>query len=332
MNDDLLIREARVEDGDAINGLFRDVFQKERSLSTWKWLYHETPGGPGHAVIAIHNDTIIGHAGTIRRRVQVGEHSLIAGQSIDAMTHPQHQKKGINQRLNEALSELHQEKDVALVYGFSNRHSTPGVIQHQNRVPLAPFPVMVRPLRWFRLPLRALQRRERNPAPQPIEFPSGLDQLWQSNREIHEINMVRDHAYFGWRYARPKGSYRTVQIRQGGVLNGFAVLAFRTQMGLLTGFVTDVVVREDKPEHWDELMNGLMTTAQESDCDMISALAFESTSAHAAFRRAGLRFVPEKLNPEDIVFSVRDNQSQNRIQPLTKPSTWHLCWGEHDLL
>ena len=275
---------------------------------------------------------LIGHAGTIRRRVQVGSQSLIAGQSIDAMTHPDHQKKGINQALNQALGELHKEKAVALVYGFSNQYSTPSVIHHQNRIPLSPFPVMVRPLRWLRLPLRLLLRKERGPVSQPLQFPTELDALWDSNRDKHPINMVRDDAYFRWRYARPNGSYQLVEIRSGGTLKGVGVLGFRTQMGLLTAFITDVVVGENDPQIWDQLVAALTEKARNNRCDMISALAFPETNAQAAFHRAGLWSIPEKLNPEDIVFSVRDNRLQPLEPTLSQQSAWHLCWAEHDLL
>ena len=122
-----------------------------------------------------------------------------------------------------------------------------------------------------------------------------------------------------------------VEIRRGGSLEGVGVLGFRSQMGMAAAFVTDVMVSENRPESWKEVMDGLLNAAEEEDCDIVSALAFPETPARGAYIRERFIPLPTRLNPENIVFSVRHN-SENTDDPFViTPGNWDLCWAEHDL-
>ena len=100
-----MIRPLEKGDAPAVNALFRDVFGVERSLETWRWLFREGPAGPALAVIAEKDEQVVGHAATILREGRIDQERAVFAQSIDAMTHPDHQKQGVNARLEEEWQE-----------------------------------------------------------------------------------------------------------------------------------------------------------------------------------------------------------------------------------
>ncbi len=322
------IRPVVPEDETAINGLFKRVFGKNRSPELWHWLYQDSPAGPGHAVVAEVDGKMVAHAGTISRTLQVDDAQVLCGQSIDAMTHPTWQRQGLNRAVNEALRELHIQHGVRVVYGFSNEESTHSVVHYQGRTPLTPFPLMVRPVRFRNLPLRlALQNTELPPARNAV-VPDDIDLLAAQISE--PISVVRSAAYLKWRYSKPGGVYREVEVRQGGQLLGYGVLSLRLQMGLRVAFLAEALVAQEEPSHWKLLLDGCRQEAAESGCDMMVALAYPGTSNRTRLRKAGFVGVPKKLQPEKVVFSVKTVGSP--LPGLHEPQSWKLCWGEHDLV
>jgi hypothetical protein len=163
------------------------------------------------------------------------------------------------------------------------------------------------------------------------ELPADAGRLWEAAAHDADVSVVRDEAYLRWRYRRPSGVYRCVEVRTAGHLTGLGVLGIRTQMGLRTGFVTEAMVAGDDARTWRDLLAALLDAARELDCDACSALGFPGAPERRAYVRAGFVPVPARLNPEDIVLSVRRSDGA-REPALVTTSRWRLAWGEHDLL
>ncbi|MEQ8691625.1 MAG: GNAT family N-acetyltransferase [Pseudomonadales bacterium] len=71
-------------------------------------------------------------------RMRVGGQEIIAAQSGDTMTHPEHRKRGLFLKLAEHTYTLAAEEGVQLVYGFPNANSLPGFQKHLNWTFLPP--------------------------------------------------------------------------------------------------------------------------------------------------------------------------------------------------
>jgi predicted N-acetyltransferase YhbS len=327
------LRPAEASDRAGILELFQTVFGKERTADEWDWLFQQGPVGPADLIIAVDGETIIAHAATIRRAAHVEGTASIFGQSVDAMTHPDWQKRGLNQRLNEALRPIHEAAGIEWVYGFSNEVSTRIVMERQGRRSLGPFPLLARPLRGGIGAIARLGRSPEPPAPHPADIPNDIDALAEDAQRWHAVGVRRDHDHLSWRYRRPGGCYHAVSLREGEELVGFGVLAIRNQGPLRAAFVAEALVGEDTPERWKRLTRALLERARGLRCDVMVALGCEGSRVRGAWTRAGLKGVPEWLQPERVAFSIRPAHAQTpATESVYDPSRWHLCWGEHDLV
>ena len=63
-------------------------------------------------------------------RMRINDTLVLAAQSGDTMTHPEHQKKGLFLQLAELCYQLAEQQGIQLVFGFPNQNSKPGFIKH----------------------------------------------------------------------------------------------------------------------------------------------------------------------------------------------------------
>jgi len=281
--------------------------------------------------VAVDSGRVVAHAGTVTRAFRLEAADVLCGQSIDAMTAPEWQRRGVNRLLTRALFHELERQGVQVLYGFSNRQSTPGALGHQGRVPLQPFPFLFRPLAMVRRPWRLVWRGPHPLVPASVTPPPDAGELWQDVRRRTGVGVVRDPAYLAWRYRRPGGRYVQVEVRRAGQLLGLGLLGLRWQAGLRTGFVAEALVRDDDPATWRLLAEDLLDAARTEGCDAAAALAFPGDPARKAWLRGGFLPVPGRLVPEDVTLSVRAVGAAPR-PGLLDPHAWRIAWGEHDLV
>jgi GNAT superfamily N-acetyltransferase len=329
----IIFRETGDADWDAVNALFTRVFGGTRDPAYWTWMIKESPDALGVSVVAVDaSSEVVGHAASISRGFHVGGVRSICGQSVDAMTHPDWQRQGINRALNELLVQRNVAASIPYLMGFSNENSTHTVLEHQGRKVVGKFPVLVRPLTVVRGMMHWARSSADSPTPRTAEIPEDVEGLWMSRGDGTRVGVARDHSYLQWRYRRPGGAYVPVELREGGELKGIGVLGLRIQARLMTAFVMDAFVQNDDRRLWKRLVRAMTRAARSLRCDAICALAFPRSPDRRAYTRAGFLPVPEKLNPEQIVFSLRTTGPDQGADDAWDPAAWRLSWGDTDLV
>ena len=71
----------------------------------------------------------VGYYGVIPCFFQLKGNSIVAAQSADTMTHPEHRKKGLFQQLAKQTYDLAREQNIQFIFGFPNHNSLPGFIK-----------------------------------------------------------------------------------------------------------------------------------------------------------------------------------------------------------
>ncbi len=61
--------------------------------------------------------------GVIPSYIQLGDQRMLVAQAVDAMTHPDHQNKGLFMLLAKKIHELARENNIQFIFGFPNQHS-----------------------------------------------------------------------------------------------------------------------------------------------------------------------------------------------------------------
>jgi hypothetical protein len=67
--------------------------------------------------------------GVIPCLFQLKGKTVVAAQSADTMTHPEHRQKGLFQLLAQQTYDLAREQNIQFIFGFPNQHSLPGLVK-----------------------------------------------------------------------------------------------------------------------------------------------------------------------------------------------------------
>jgi len=331
--DDITIRETTEDDWDGVGALFERVFGAKRDAKIWNWMIKESPESTGFSLVALDpTQQIVGHAASITRGFRIGGVRTLCGQSVDAMTHPDWQRKGINKKLNDALVLHNVKASIPYLMGFSNEHSTHTVLTHQGRRKIGQIPALVRPISIIRSAMHVARASASLPDAVAAQIPEDVDELWGSRGPSMRVGVDRDSSYLDWRYRKPGASYYGVELRQNGALQAFGVLGLRVQARLLTAFVMEAFVHNDDPKLWKGLVRALVRKARSLRCDTICALAFPGAKERKAFMKAGFIPIPDRVNPERIVVSLRATDGAVASQDVWEPGAWRISWGDTDLV
>lgn len=319
------VRKTTKEDEPNINKLFSKVFQKQRSPELWRWLYHDTPGGTGLGVIALDGHKFIAHAGLVRRPLWLGNQEVSGGQSIDAMTAPEYQRKGLNRKLQVHLGKGLKAEGMKVVYGFSNEHSTPGILKHQGRVAMGPFPLLAK---W--ISARNLVRGGGPlPAPRAAIIPDDYAPFEGPSETKVSAALTRE--YLRWRYQKPEGIYREVVLRKAGALEGLGILSIRKQGGVRAAFICEILAPQYDQAIRKQVLKALVREARESGCAVVVGLAYPTALNRSVYSHCRFLPVPQLLQLERVAFSARAETKSD--EPLLyHPGAWELTWGLHDLV
>lgn len=124
---DLEIRPYRVTDTPALTDTHRACFQSTIEDAYFRWKYQDNPAGPVVGFVAASGPTIAAFYGLIPERYQVSGSSLVVYQSMDTMTHPKFQRRGLFAHLAQvAYDHLARADAGTRLIGIAGPTSLPG--------------------------------------------------------------------------------------------------------------------------------------------------------------------------------------------------------------
>jgi len=152
-----------------------------------------------------------------------------------------------------------------------------------------------------------------------------IDEVWGAVEPAVRNGVVRDSAWFRWRYAERPGAsvYRYFAARLRGSLRGVAVTTVRQQQGADFVYVLELLASDPKAAR--SLVHSIAADARGAAGVVLATLPNTSTSALA--QRAGLRLVPQKYEEKPLHFGVVDNLGTRGDQ---RAAQWTLGWGDLD--
>jgi GNAT superfamily N-acetyltransferase len=357
----LEIRNYRSGDEARIIDLFERVFGRTmgrtESARHWKWEFLDTPAGYQAILLAFAGSTLAAQYAVMPLRVHVDGALMHGALSLDTATDKAFRGRGIFPRLaNQLYSELGQKGSFA-VFGFPNAMSAPTFFKKLGWVELAPFPLLVKPLRGavraqlsrrgalgriaapFAEFVWSIARRppRRIPAALSAEevkaFPPDTDQLWARARHGKRICVVRDRRYLQWRYfENPDSVYRVWTLREAGTLVGALVTRVEERFSMMSGFVLDIVCEESRPDVASALVSLAETSMAGEGAQMVTALMYPSSIVRRAIDGAGFIAPPRRLMPQEIYFGARALADTTDKPMLYDSRNWYVTWGDSDVV
>jgi GNAT superfamily N-acetyltransferase len=354
----------------AILDCMRVCFKFEPEVERWRHLYLDNPAGKAVILLARDRGRVVSQAAFLPRRIQFfGRHGLV-GHSVDAMTRPEWQRKGIKSALSAELRRIAQEHGLMAIFSFANKEHLPMVVKYEGRRTIEPFPVMVRPLKpigaglvfakkWFPLDFAGWQRANHEqaipdcaaagPIPDQIgksstvpspgagwsdpAFDERHTRLLREAEGIPQITMVRDAGHLTWRYTNAPGSpYLQQNIFDGQSLGATVVIRTATLFGLRLVLVMEWFWRPEARRESLRLMSEVIRFARSLGVHGVAALAMPGTLQRRLLRRIGFIGIPEFLFPKTNTLNVGPEKEGGEPARWFTPSNWYLTWGDGFML
>jgi hypothetical protein len=353
------------EPGDevGIGSLWRTTFSNSdevgrTELGYWSWQYRDPPAGFGRIRVAVSEDQIVGHYAVVPMQMQVMGEMIRGTLSLDTMTHPDFQRRGI---LGKLAGEVYDELDrdgLPITYGFPNENSVGALTRKLGWDYVCALPVFVKPLRADRIagrflpgrllgtlagPFARLGSRIISPpcsVPLPAEpklrwleqFDQQADELWDAVYDPAKIALTRSARFLNWRYpANPLREYRILAYEEDGHLLAFAVLRCMAQFGLRGGMIVELVGDPDRDDALAAVLAGVEEYFRWAGMDLAACLMHGDPRTVRALKRCGFLAAPRRAFKE-WHFCVRLNNGSLDRDALADPERWHVTFGDTDII
>lgn len=339
-----IIRRASREDDGRIRALLRASFDDNAKgdPAFTRWQYWHNPFGPTRSWVAELGGEVVSHWAAITVPLRLDGQLVSGAKGVDIATHPAHRGKGLYRSVAEALVADCAAGGVAVLLSHPNPESAAGLAS-AGGVLAAQATAMVRPLDagWlagrFHLPrplaqglVRAGFRIGRGDEHRRVDVlpDAEIDGLWDAATTSVSSGIVRDAAWWRWRYAsRPVRPYTFVETRADGRLTGLAALHVAERFGGRFGLVLELLARDDAAARG--LAGGLTVAAAAHGAVGLALATTPGSTLAAQARRAGFRRLPRRLEPRPLRMVVT---APGGDSAALAGRPWSMAWGDLDHL
>lgn len=339
--------------------LWTDVFGRPMSVEHWRWKLKGRPWAVENVWVAgLPDGRIVGQYAGIPVQLQLGGAlgALVdAFVIVDSMTHPDFRHRGVRAALITAAHEAWASAGASFALGLPNESSKTSLVEWTlafqlpwSRLVLRLDEIVSRP---GRLPRRLkpaaasiarLADRARRPAWQresgttvevetvdPVTFAwPDLDELWRALAPAYTNVLVRDSAWWRWRFIdRPDSPYHVLVARDGGRPRGAAVYRFDESEGGRRGVICDLFTSPGDRDTANALLGAALADLWDRGAGTVLTLAPPSGPVDLVLRGLGFRrrpiafpFMYAPLNARAGRLFSRDARS------------WHLSGADFDVV
>ena len=125
---DYKIEKLQPEEFNLLIPLMKDCFGMDVNIDYFRWKYLQNPVGELIAFVAkAENDQLVAFEGLIPEKYSLFGETKIVYQSVDTMTHSQHRRKGLFQKVAFAGYEYLKQHSNLFVLGFGGKQSAPAL-------------------------------------------------------------------------------------------------------------------------------------------------------------------------------------------------------------
>jgi len=327
-----------------------------------EWRFQRSPAGAAIGTLALEPETgrLIGQAMIIPVKVRLAGMVFMASLSLDPVTDPAYQDRGMVSGLLRDVCRLSAEEGVAFTYGLPNQESYRTYMGEAGFESIGSVPLLVRPLDPDRLAMKATGSRVlartasvarriwRTPAPMPWRealpgleiaevdsFGGSFAVFWERVQHRFPVMLVRDPAYLNWRFVdAPVREYARFAARSEGEVRGFIVLRAASLGRFSAGLIVDLVVEPSAEGRAAGrlLIDRACSCFKEQDLDIVASLALRHTDEFRLLRSRGFWVSPRFLEPRPFRLVVRCHDEEPSPSRLAYDlRNWFVTMGDFDI-
>ena len=252
--------------------LFRDVFDKKLDQDYFLWKNINNPHGSSIMKIAVENDKVVGFDAHWKMRMNFMGEVIYAGQSIDAMVHREHRRKGIFESMVLDTLEVLKKEGFEIRFSFPNEAAYKASLGRINTRKVCNVPQYIKILKgkealsmftsnsiikglggvvldaWRSIESVNLHKKYDYSVVEINYFDETFDRLWENVKNDYPIAVERSSKYLNWRYGSSVNDYKIYGAYKDDELIGYIVTALEQKKdkgGLILGHIVDLICHKE---------------------------------------------------------------------------------------
>lgn len=338
--------------------LFKDVFGKEINQEYFLWKNMNNSQGKSIIKLALKEDEVIGFSSIWMFNMEFMGKTILSGQSVDAMVHKEHRKKGIFESLAMAALDDLKNTGAQLRFNFPNEAAYKASIGRLNIKKVCDIPQYIKIFKGKEASgmftankliklggglLLDVYRLAKNPGKNRISnysiieierFDSKFDELWNNVKNDYPIAVKRSSQYLNWRYIDSPEKYKAYGAYKNDELVGYLVTAVESKKGkggesLILGHIADLICYKEHQDAACELIREGERKLEEAgacaiSCWMIKEWFYSRILERAGFLQLRSPSVLAVLPIGDLAKAAGDGLYDNR--------NWYVTIGDSDYI
>lgn len=313
------------------------------------WQYNQNPSGFPLYSLAYHGDQIIGQYLVIPIRYRYQESFYPGTLSLNTLTHPDFQGKGLFTKMASSTYALCASSSIDFTIGFPNPLSYGGFIKKLGFREIGSCNLLVKPIRPFHVFLDFMKQKK-------VKHGGDIAFSWTNvvkgnvvlsnfdlnEREQYEIfwNAVekpkimtdKDFEFIRWRYFEiPGRKYHVIQSKREGKITSICILRIEKVLMTNTAVIMDFFALNSHLEDGKLLLNNILKELKKQKINLVSILEPSDVTMLKVLKRNRFMKVPQRMLPQPIPVIFRSHTNEGNIEKLQDFSKWSFSFGDYDI-
>ena len=318
----------------------------ERYLS---WQYLNNPFGLPFYSIAFDNDLIIGQYIIIPIKILIDGEILIGSLSLNTLTHPNYQGKGLFIKLAKETYKLCSFSNVNFTIGFPNPLSHKGFINKLNFDEIITLSLLFKPLKLTNLLSSIFYKNnikhggdiffnfetnfKKNIFLRYLSYNDSLlfDKFW--NNLIHDkITLFKDFNYIKWRYLdNPHRLYHPIISLNNGIITSLCILRIEKVMNINTAIIMDFFTLDNSTHDAKLLMRSIFKSLKNFNISIIISISPNVRISKLILNNLFFFKIPNFLLPQKIPIIFKSHIDSHHLKSLKYGQNWNFSFGDYDI-
>jgi len=318
------------------------------------WQYLFNPAGKPFLFTSreLSTNELAGQYLVIPVKFTVNGHIHIGTLSLNTLTKPKFQGKGLFTKMALATYTDCTVHNINFTVGFPNPQSYPGFVKKLGFKHIGDVPLLVKPLRYINLIAAYLSPKKKKHAGEipMIKSPNDRDYLIKEiqlrttedlnkvnrycNRiaKVYPVSTYKNAEYIKWRYRDiPTRKYYMYGIELDGEWQAMIVLKMENTWGFKVGLIMDFTIARPEDDYGKKLLRFAVKLLKDNKMDMVAALNTPDNQDYSLLKKQGFYSIPKKILPQQIPFIVRINKEFPESQTILNLKKWKLSFGDYDV-
>jgi hypothetical protein len=315
------------------------------------WQYNKNPFGMPYYSLAFDKDMIVGQYIVIPMKYRLSGSVINGSLSLNTLTHPNYQGKGLFIKMAKKTYDLCKDKNVLFTVGFPNPLSFGGFVKKLDFENLGYCNIKICVLRPLKVLFNQFKKKKDKHGGDikinlKIKSQKSIDisnlnnsdsslytEFWNSiSSQSNLYTIDKTWEYINWRYFEiPNRKYYVTKTMSNGKITSICAFRVEKVLGTNTAIIMDLLVRDGADNDVKGLLKELKRNLRNNNINLISIIQPNLENLNGILSKSFFFNIPKKILPQPIPFVFRQHNIDNPKGKEAYFSNWTLSFGDYDI-